>query len=245
MSEATEAILRISQEDRNIQLNQIKLDKFPAQRQELRKSLSLVETRLNQLKAKENKLLERIQLRERLIQVEKDKLTHSNEKMANVSNQKEYSAIQKEIDGIERTIRRTEDQILELEEKQEPLKVEIAEEQKAFDEENEKFQVKLKVSESEENEILKETENSRKNKADLATKISPELKKQYEDLTSRKVIPAAIEISTSSCQGCAMSIRPQIFNEIIREGMGTCPTCRRILFYKAPEPPPDQGKKKK
>jgi len=245
MTQESEAILRISQEDLTILITKKKLSKIPDERAIIKKPLSAYEKAISELDAKQVKILRQVSLRERLINLEKKKLDHSNEKMMAVSNQKEYMAMQKEINETTRIIRRTEDQILELEERIAPLKTEIDENQTIINEKLKELNVELGELDAKEKEFLNQIKTSQSVKLELNDKIPAELKQQYENLTSRNIIPAAIESSTASCQGCAMAIRSQVFNDIIRDGQGTCPTCKRIVFYKAPEPPPEQEKKKK
>ncbi len=245
MSEATQALLTISQEDRLIRLNKKKLAKIPPQKEILRKPLNLIEKRLNELKAKVVKIQSQIALRNKLIGVEKAKHELSNEKMMAVSNQKEYGALQKEIDAAGRVIRHTEEQILALEESIAPIDTEVTSEQEAFDAEEANFNDKAKDIHSLEAELESAISSSQTVKTKLTPQIPEELKAKYEFLTSKNIIPAALEISSASCSGCAMAIRFQVFNDIIRETMGDCPTCGRLLFYKAPEPVPEPEPKKK
>ena len=82
-------------------------------------------------------------------------------------------------------------------------------------------------------------------KKELIGKIDADLLKKYEKLCQRKIIPSAIEISAPNCQGCAIAIPAQLFNEIIQFSNGVCPHCGSLMFYKKPEPVEEEPKAKK
>jgi len=245
MSEATQALLKISQEDRLIFLNKKKLSEIPAEREQIRKPLLKIETRLKDLETQLGKVRQRVEQRERLIQLEKEKQATSNQRMMSVSNQKEYSALQKELDGADRTIRRTEDQILELEESKTPLEQAFAADKSVYDDQLAALADQLGATDQKEQQMLSQIALSVQLVNELSPLVPADLLKEYKTLVARNITPAAIEVSSAVCHGCAMAIRPQIFNDIIKAGSGMCPTCRRMLFYKAPEEPPPAPKKKK
>ncbi|MFH2130951.1 MAG: C4-type zinc ribbon domain-containing protein [bacterium] len=244
MSKASEAILQISKEDSLLQTNRKKLKALPEKKRKIRIPLKRVESVLDKLKEQEEEICGQIRERETLVEVENEKIKRSDERMLAVKNQKEYVASQKEIETARKTIKKVEDQILELEEKKNAITselIQILEEYK---------QTKATVGEaekeviSEEKKFLDKIETYQKMKDKLLPQIDPDLVDTYNLLTNRKIIPAAVEISNPSCMGCALSIPAQLFNEIIRDSVGKCPHCGRLLFYKEPEKPKEDPKEK-
>ena len=70
----------------------------------------------------------------------------------------------------------------------------------------------------------------------IAQEIDASLMSRYELIFSRRGGSAVVEVAAGICQGCYMNIPPQLWNEIIRsEKLNLCPSCQRILHYKAPE----------
>jgi len=246
MQESIEAIIRISKEDRTVRTSSNQLKAIPDKKMKIRVPFKKAEILVGKLKEQEEQINGQIRERETLVNVENEKIKKSDEKMLLVKNQKEYVASQKEIDLAKKTIKKMEDQILELEEKKETVTNELSTAVTAY--ENEKETASVAEQEVlEEEKILKEKiEAYGKLKAELLPKIDPELITTYEKLTKRNIIPAAVEISRNNCMGCAISIPIQMFNDIMRDSVGKCPHCGRILFYKAPEKTEeDSGKKKK
>ena len=245
MSESIAALVRISKEDRSIQTSRRNLDKIPEKRKIARANVDLGEAKLDKYEKKLKNLNLKIRERENLIKVESEKVGASQKRMELIKNQKEYFAIQKESEIAERTIRRVEDQILELEEKKEALSKGLSELQEWFDHEKNIYTEKADNFDAEESAIMGKIADYDRLKEELTPKIEPELYKIYQNLMKRNIVPAAIEIDRPSCPGCAMAIRAQVFNDIIRNQVGECPNCTRIVYYRAPEPEPEKEKPKR
>ncbi len=244
MQESIEAILRLSREDRSIQTNRNLLEKFPEKKKKLRVSLDRIGKRLNELNTQKKDLEPQIREREVLITIENDKVSETDKRMLSVKNQKEYFALQKEIDTAKKTIKRMEDQILLIEEKVIPIDDELKLVKVEFEEEKVLYQNNAKSVTEDEEKIQSQIREYDESKIKLMNNLDPVLALDYERLTKRRVVPAAVEISAPYCIGCAMAIPAQKYNEIIQATRGECPHCHRILFYKPPEPKPEPETKK-
>lgn len=244
MQESIKAILRLSQEDRSILANRRQLNKIPDIKKKLRVPIFRLEKQMEELSSQKEELSQQVREREALIEIENDKIKSTDERILAVKNQKEYYALQREIDGAKRIIKQTEEQLLELEEKLDPIVKDLAELQANLDKEERKFQVEAKEILQEEEVLNGQIAAYDELKKELLVDVDPTLIAAYERLAQRNIVPAAVEIGTAHCQGCAMSIPAQNFNEIIRSSMGECPHCRRILFYKEPEKKEEKAKTK-
>ncbi|MCG8334406.1 MAG: C4-type zinc ribbon domain-containing protein [Proteobacteria bacterium] len=244
MPESIDAILHISKQDRILLTNKNRLKTIPEKKKLLRIPVRKVEHHLDKLKEKEEEIYGKIRERETLVNVENEKIKKSDEKMLAVKNQKEYMASQKEIDIAKKTIKKVEDQILELEGQKEELSQKLSSALEEYRQEKEAMSEKEQEVLKEEKVLLDIIEECNKNKNEVISKVDPEVFAEYEQLVTRKVIPAAVAISSSNCMGCAMAIPAQLFNEIMRDSVGRCPHCTRLLFYKAPEKPAEDTKKK-
>ena len=70
----------------------------------------------------------------------------------------------------------------------------------------------------------------------IAEEIDASLMSRYELIFSRRGGNAVVQVTGGICQGCYMNIPPQLWNEIIRsDKVNLCPSCQRILYYKAPQ----------
>lgn len=234
MQVSSEALLQIADLDRQILIHQKSLDTLPAKRAKIRATLDQVEAERAKIAKSQETLQTQVKLRERLIELEQGKIKSANERMMGVNNQKEYMAVQREIDASSRTIKKVEDQILNLEEQMEPLKAQLDEVEKSRQEAAAQFEADDQVYKTEESEKSQIISSAKEQIAQLKPQVAAEWLAEYDKLMERNLIPAAVGIDDAFCGGCAASIRAQIFNDIIKEGAGQCPNCKRLLFYRPP-----------
>jgi len=245
MQEASEALLQIADCDRQALFAKKKLESLPAKRAKIRRAVDRIESQVAQVNKKTADLKAQIKMRSRLMEVEREKIEVANKRLMEVNNQKEYSAIQKELDTATRTIKKVEDQILEIEESMEPLDMETSELSGQLKEASRQFEIDdqvFKLAEKEGNQIVT---NAVTTKDALQSQVDEETWTKYLKLMKRGLVPGAVKISEPFCNGCAASLLAQVYNEIIRAGHGECSSCRRLLYYEAPEAVEEPVVKKK
>lgn len=170
--------------------------------------------------------------KERTLDEINEKIKKLRARTSEIKTNKEYQAHLKEIELAESQIRSVEDEILSLMEILDNANRELrCEEEKVKIEE-------AKVKEFEKT-LLKETEEAKREierlkaqRIDIARKISPEIYKLYISLLETKNGLAVAEVRDEVCQGCNMSISPQLYVEIKKnEEIYQCPQCHRILYW--------------
>jgi len=83
---------------------------------------------------------------------------------------------------------------------------------------------------------VKELEGKR---AEVAKAVHSPLLSRYETVRKRRT-PALVTVIAGTCQGCNMSVPPQLYNNL-KTSLQTdiCPSCHRIICApEAIEPPP-------
>jgi hypothetical protein len=86
----------------------------------------------------------------------------------------------------------------------------------------------LKIRTAEAEGELAEAEARRK-EAEAGTDAG--LLKRYEQIRSRMRGKAVVEVRKGICQGCQVSLPPQLYNELFKgDVLHVCPSCQRILF---------------
>jgi len=79
-----------------------------------------------------------------------------------------------------------------------------------------------------------EMERERATRSELLQNVDGDLRRKYEMIFSRRGGVAVVEVREGICQGCRMRVPPQLFNEIQRnEQVILCPSCQRMLFWRA------------
>lgn len=246
MQDSIKHLVTISREDKNNLIYEKKLKAFPAKKKKIKAVLNKIKKQIKENQTKIEDFDQKVKERESLISIEKEKSQKANTRMQAVSNQKEFAATQKEIDASNKIIKRVEDQILEYEEKKEVINKMLEELRADYEAEKQNINGDLEKIESEENDLNAKIEAYRSQKAKLLPLVDETLIADYQKLFDQNVIPSVVEITNSSCMGCAMTIPPQLFHDAIKQQAVKCPHCGRLLFYKAPEVVENpKGKKKK
>lgn len=157
-------------------------------------------------------------------------------KMMLVQTSREHQALLKEIEDNKKLIKDCEEKLLEVMQQIENLDKEAEELKNLCKGEKE-------ILDEETDRIKQEIEDVNNRKATIKEKritLSGDLKgnilKRYDLLLTRKSGAAVVKTVDGVCQGCYMTIPPQQFNQVRKgDSMNFCPSCQRILYYKAEE----------
>ena len=153
-------------------------------------------------------------------------------KMMQVQTSREHQALLKEIEEAKKTIRETEEQLLQVMEQVE------AEEAKAKELENlcagEKELLAEETGKVE--KAIEELNGQRltvqKQRDTVAQNVPAALIRRYDKLLRKRDGLAVVRVIDAVCQGCFMTIPPQKYNDIcLGEQIHDCPTCQRTLYY--------------
>ncbi len=148
-----------------------------------------------------------------------------------IKTNKEYQALQKEIEGSKADNSVLEEEIINLldeidmvgEEASKKKDVAAAEEVKLKEEEA-KVEVQLRQIEEELNKLNGE-------RAALTPQVEPSVLARYERILANKDGLAMVRVEGEACQGCYMNVPPQVVNEIkMAKGLVICGNCSRILY---------------
>ena len=201
------------------------LDEHYALQEELEESLRLQRERLDETRTlMTNKAID--------MKVYEDRLQQSKAKLNQITNAREYNAIEKEQDTLKKTratieeehqrlaesVREYEADVSEKEAKANELRQVIAGEEDAIRQEAERAEGRAKTLEEERNRLKKDLPRPTVARYDFIAKRRPGL----------VVVPARDGV----CTGCNMMLPPQLFNEVQRATkLIQCPSCQRILFH--------------
>ncbi len=165
-------------------------------------------------------------------QLNNAKAEKSQEKLKFVKTNKEYQSSLKEIDEIKAINSKIEDEMLQYLEKIETSEKNILKKKES----NSILAENLK---QEKNIIIKESEQGRKEIAQLeeewktiSKKIDPELLDKFSLIKEMVAGKAIAAVKDAVCLGCNMQIPPQTYNELQRtERLEFCPHCQRIIYW--------------
>ena len=169
---------------------------------------------------------------ERGIEELEDRIKKSNIKLNNIKSNKEYAAVLKELDDLQKEKTRTEDNLIEIMEQIETLEEKCASNKtkgenlkKNFETERDEILKELKALDA----VLESLENER---SEFCKAIDEGLLKKYDILRRNKEGLSISPVVKGICQACHMGIPPQKFNELIRgDTLMRCPYCSRIIYW--------------
>ena len=167
-------------------------------------------------------------------------LDAADARIKKIKTNKEYLALQREIDLAKKRKSDIEEQLLGLMDKIEKKGLDKERIQKSFDtdkvildEKKEKLLGQMKELQA----VLAEYKGRDEK---LRASVDPSLLSKYDRIKQSKKGLAVVGCYRGVCGGCHMHIPPQLYNELVRgDKMIICPTCQRMLYV---EETPEQEK---
>jgi predicted nucleic acid-binding Zn-ribbon protein len=165
------------------------------------------------------------------LKVKEDNIGKLQSQLYQIKTNKEYSAMQHEIEGQKADKSLMEDQILLLMEEIDKAKIQIAKEKQTLSEK----ETQLKEGERQVNLQLHQIENTLSElnvqRAAVIPDVDKDVLKKYERILYSKNGLALAEVVNHACQGCYMNLPPQVINEIrLKEKFIICENCTRFLY---------------
>jgi predicted nucleic acid-binding Zn-ribbon protein len=159
------------------------------------------------------------------------KISKYREQMMSVKTNEEYKAFQKEIEHTQTSIRRVEDDILNLMMEAESSQTEIKSAESRLKEDQQLVNAERKVLEAENQKDVSALESYVKERREIESSVSPDLLSRYERVRKFRGGIGVAAAKDYVCDVCKVRIRPQIFQEIRKnDQIIACDACQRILY---------------
>jgi predicted nucleic acid-binding Zn-ribbon protein len=161
-----------------------------------------------------------------------EKLRKAKERLLEVKTNKEYQAMLTEIDTVEKSNGRIEEEILILYDRIDEIKGFVKGHEKDLKQYQGSYEAERKQIDEELASIDGELESQKKKFEALVPGLKPELLRRYEMIKGRRNGIAVVSARNSICSGCNMNLPPQLYNELQRsEELICCPNCNRIIYW--------------
>ncbi len=163
-------------------------------------------------------------------------LDAADARIKRIKTNKEYLALQREIDLAKKRKSDIEEQVLMIMDKIEKKSAERQRISASFETdkvilEEKKARIEEQMKELE--AVLGEYRGKDKN---LRKIVEPSLLSKYDRIKRSKKGLAVVECQDGVCMGCHMHIQPQLYNELVRgDRLIICPSCQRILYARPGE----------
>ncbi len=203
------------------------------------KELKELEDRFGAAQDKKQQILEKIDLlkeqQKRLsLEIEDDavKIKKSKSKLMMASNTREYHAMMREMDNMEKLNRLREEENVTLTEeitRQETLLGQMDSNGSSMEDELTKHRASLDARVS---KAQKSLSGLMKDRATSCEIIPKPILSRYEFIRSRLANPVIVPVETGICAGCHIAIPPQTYNELQRgKQIHSCPNCQRLIYW--------------
>ena len=231
MKEQLALLEELQTHDARLQEHDLALKALPEKLQQKKNDLAKLEA----LVARERAALAEVEKfrRDLDMQLKTDEsgAARAKSKLTQVKTSKDYMAAQRELEATRKIIGEREEEILKLIDSIDLKKKAIAQMEADTSElagivaEEEKV-VSAKVA-----EMRASVEGERTVRDQVAAKVRPDIMKKYGSIRMRRGL-AVVPVVKGTCQGCHMTIPPQLYN-LLQRGttVETCPTCARIIYW--------------
>lgn len=235
MREEIRALLEIQELDMEIRELEARSREISGELEALRGEIEKDERIIREEKEKE--MSSRVRSKELELEVEdkKNRIEKYQSQLFKIKNNKEYTALLHEIEGLKADIRVTEDRILEFMEEGEGEKNRMKEAEADLERVRGRFREREEQAREELVRLESRIDAKRRQREEKAEAVDPDLRERYEIVFSRKPDRAVAAVHHSSCTGCNMELTAQVQTDLAREEMVCqCENCGRFIYLKAP-----------
>ena len=224
---------------RELQQIDMELDEITQQKEEIRSHLDGSKSDLQRLVAELGNQREELQEIRTLRDQKRTELTEVQEnlkerkkRLLNVGSTKEYNAVEKEIDALQKSAETTEEELLHLAEVLENNEGQIAQKEAM----TQKLSEGIAQAEADASGQLEEFEAKidafQKRTAAARSEVSKRVLHTYDFIRSRRPGLAVVAARGGYCTGCFMALPPQLYIQVQRgETLERCQSCQRLLYY--------------
>ena len=154
-----------------------------------------------------------------------------------VKTNREYTAVQHEIATAEAEVQRLEDAILEHMLEADDLAADVAATERALEAERGVVERERETIEAERAEMERRLSGTSDERMKLTERIGAAARQLFETVARQRRGIAVVEARDGHCTVCHVRLRPQMFNQILRNTeLIQCEHCMRILYHD-----PDSG----
>ena len=184
---------------------------------------------------------------EKELAMQQARLSKYRDQLVEVKTNREYQAMQKEIEVAQQEIRRHEDRLLERMIEFDEVTLHVKQAERAFADDQAANQTERAALAGHLAEAQAAIGRLAGERAALAAEISPPILAVFDRVLKYRKISAVAPVRGGRCSACQILIRPQTVNELRRnEIIFQCESCQRILYYEnvpaaaAPAPSPTE-----
>ena len=232
MKEDLLQLLQLQAVDKEVFTLEEAKEKYPAEISERQREIENAQAHLIDLEATLEELGKKQRHCEREIESGKVNLKEHEERFAVVTTNKEYDALQTEIEACKSSLSENESQLLDAIEGIERVQGEIGEETTTFEEIRQTQQERIDELQSQLNTMQEQVDEVQKRRKKVAKDIEARLLATYERKKGRRGVRVAA-VRKGACGGCFHQMPAQIRMEVRsgERGVLYCESCGTIMAW--------------
>ena len=167
------------------------------------------------------------------------RLSKFKDQLSAVKTNREYQAMQVEIETAQKELGVVEEKILERMMEADALAAEIKKAEQALAVQQKEVEAEKKAMAEELATVETALSQATEQRATVIAAMEPRLVALFDQVArARKGIAICIATRDGLCSACHVRLRPQVFQEVRRnDAIIQCFSCNRILYYVPPPPP--------
>lgn len=166
------------------------------------------------------------------LRIGQETLKRTRERLLDVKTNKEYQSVLKEIETFETKNSHMEDEIISLLDELDLLEKAVKTREEELEVQCRRYEEEKTKMTEELDSLVGELEVCARKSSQLKKNISAEILRKYEQIKNAARGVAVVSCWKEVCNGCHMSIPPQLYNELQKSvALVTCPNCSRIIYW--------------
>lgn len=160
------------------------------------------------------------------------RIIKSNETLRNVTTNKEYQVLLREVDDNKKRKDALETELLQLMEERERSQAIVDGSTKEYQQLEEQIKAEQDQIEEQTTKDRKRLEEYLESQKEIGASLDPNLLDRFKRISKMNQGSAVAMVQDQVCLGCFMNIPPQLYIEVQRgDQLIFCPQCSRILYF--------------
>ncbi len=163
---------------------------------------------------------------------EKDKVRKWEARLSEQRTTREYSSLAREIDIAKKVNANVQEEILLAMQQGEEIEKALAARQAEYKAKEAAVLAEMKELRAKIDSIRSRVKELSVKRAAAAKEVDAQILRRYDAIRAKRGI-ALVPADKGTCQGCHISLPPQLYNTIVNmKTLETCPNCNRILYVR-------------
>lgn len=232
MNPDLEKLIRLQQLETSAENARRKIADHPERAQALDARLQSAKDAVAGVKARLAAAQEKRRGEEKEVSTVQTRLAKYKDQLLELKTNREYTAMLHEIDTAQNDIKAREDRILEIMMESDELTAEVKKTEADLKVAEKEIAAERAVLEKEVAQLQVEIDTTAAARAALVPQIDRTALAIFETTAKGRKGVAVAEARNGLCTICHVRLRPQMFNEVLKnESIIQCDSCRRILYY--------------